>query len=218
MRIAQCFWVLGLAWLVTGCASARLVERTPDGGILALRGDRQKAMLKAEAEMSAQCGPNRYTILKEGEEVIGTDTYGSSETRQTRRGKVVSNSGASTRDAVEWRVYYQCNGGQAVAAAAEPQNPYPSPQQQYPQQPYPQQQYQQPQAQQPYPQQPYPQQQYQQPQAQQPYPQQPYPAQAPAQQRQYPQPGPRAQQPYPNQPQPQYPAPSYPVQPAAPAR
>jgi hypothetical protein len=120
--------IASLAALAAGCGAARLVSRNPTGGIFALEGDRNKAMEDAQQQMAAHCrGP--YTIVAEGENVVGTDTAQSNETYVTRDGTVVNQGGQSTRQATEWRVQYVC--GQAAPGQYGQQPVIPS--QQYPQ-------------------------------------------------------------------------------------
>jgi hypothetical protein len=135
---------LGLGLLlatIAACGTARVVQRTQYGGIIALQGDRGKAMEQAHKEMGAHCGPNNYSIIQEGEEVIGTDTVAQSNTDygedtayaegtqnsgnssstaggSSTRGGSSTNAASSTRDAVEWRVHYQCGGAPAGAGPA----------------------------------------------------------------------------------------------------
>lgn len=101
------------AALLAACGSARVVQRTTYGGIVALEGDRGKAMEGAHREMANHCGPGNYQIVQEGEEVVGSNTASSDETYATHDGTVVNQGGSSTRQAVEWRVHYQCGGGGA---------------------------------------------------------------------------------------------------------
>jgi hypothetical protein len=136
MRRALC--LASLALFAVGCGHARLVQRTQTGGTFALEGDRVKAMEDASAQMSAHCrGP--YTIVSEGENVIGSDTAQTDETFVTKDGTVVKQKGRSTRDAVEWRVEYVC-GNVAPGQYAQPPayDPYAQPQhpQGQPQDPY----------------------------------------------------------------------------------
>src|SRR5215208_4873248 len=96
---------VSLVSLAVGCGYARLVYRTQTGGTLALEGERDKAMEDAAQQMSAHCrGP--YTIVSEGENVVGTDRSASNETFVTKDGTVVNQAGESTRQATEWRVQY----------------------------------------------------------------------------------------------------------------
>jgi hypothetical protein len=110
------------ALLVAACGSARTVRRTQTGGTVALQGDQRKAMEDAHNQMSAHCGPNNYTIVEEGEVVVGTDSAGGEETYVAEDGTVVTEGGQSTRQATEWRVTYVCGQGQA---APPPQGPPP---------------------------------------------------------------------------------------------
>jgi hypothetical protein len=115
-------FVIG-AVLLVACGSHRVVQQTQTGGVIALNGDRGKAMEGAHREMAAHCGPGNYTIVHQGEVVVGQDTVASAETHEHREG-THSTAGQSTRDAVEWRVTYQC--GQAAPAPA-PMGPPPGP-------------------------------------------------------------------------------------------
>ena len=132
-----------LSALVAACGSARVIQRTQYGGTIALQGDRGKAMEQAHKEMGAHCGPGNYSIIQEGEEVVGTDTVARSDTdygEDTAYAEGTQNSGdssstaggsstrggsstqaaSSTRDAVEWRVHYQCGGAPAGAPGPGP--------------------------------------------------------------------------------------------------
>lgn len=71
----------------------RMVQRTPGGGVMALRGDHDAAMVKARTEMATQCGASAFTITQEGEEDIGVS---------------VSMNRRSARTDTEWRVHYAC--------------------------------------------------------------------------------------------------------------
>lgn len=133
---------LGLILALAACGSARVIQRTQAGGVIELQGDRGKAMEQANQEMSAHCGPNNYTIVQEGEEAIGTDTYSREDTSaaatQSRSGRTqyadqTTTGQQSTRTATAWRVHYQCNaaaGGPPMAqpAAGQPPPPPPPPQ------------------------------------------------------------------------------------------
>jgi hypothetical protein len=133
---------LGLILALAACGSARVIQRTQAGGVIELQGDRGKAMEQANQEMAAHCGPNNYTIVQEGEEAIGTDTYSREDTSagsQTSRSGRTTTAGStttgqqSTRTATAWRVHYQCNGAQgapppmAQQPAGQPPPPPPPP-------------------------------------------------------------------------------------------
>src|SRR5262245_11977187 len=120
---------LGLVLALAACGSARVIQRTQAGGVIELQGDRGKAMEQANQEMAAHCGPNNYTIVQEGEEAIGTDTYSREDTSaaatQSRSGRTQyadsSTQGqSSTRTATAWRVHYQCNGAGGGPPMAQP--------------------------------------------------------------------------------------------------
>jgi hypothetical protein len=130
---------LGLILALAACGSARVIQRTQAGGVIELQGDRGKAMEQANQEMASHCGPNNWTILQEGEEAIGTDTYtredtnaGSTTSRDGRHtsGGATTTGQQSTRTATAWRIHYQCNGAagpQPMPAAAPGGQPPPPP-------------------------------------------------------------------------------------------
>ena len=121
---------LGLIVALAACGSARVIQRTQAGGVIELQGDRGKAMEQANQEMAAHCGPNNYTIVQQGEEPVGTDTYTqadqSTTDRTSRNGRrntsnTQTQEVTSTRTAVAWRVHYQCNGAMPAAGQMPPQ-------------------------------------------------------------------------------------------------
>ena len=124
---------LGLIVVLAACGSARVIQRTQSGGVIELSGDRGKAMEQANQEMASHCGPNNFTIVQEGEEAIGTDTYSREDTNSTdhtsRSGRTTTNDQTtqgqtSTRTATAWRVHYQCNGaGGPPPAGGDPGAP-----------------------------------------------------------------------------------------------
>ena len=143
---------LGLIMALAACGSARLIQQTPQGGTLELQGDHGKAMEDANNQMAAQCGPNNFTIMQQGEEPVGTDTYvqqnDTTTDRTSRNGRRTTtdqqtNTVQSTRTATVWRVHYQCNGAMPAAAMQPPpppgdqQQPPPGPPQGPPQGPPP---------------------------------------------------------------------------------
>ena len=119
---------------LAACGSARLINQTQAGGTFALDGDRGKAMEDAQAQMAAHCGPGNFSIVSQGQAVIGQDTvaqedtqYGQNQSRNGRRTRGGSSTVAqsSTRDATEWRVEYACGagGGGAPPPAGPPGQP-----------------------------------------------------------------------------------------------
>lgn len=105
--------------LAAACGSARVLQRTQTGGVIELSGDRGKAMEQANADMASHCGPNNFTIVQEGEEAVGTDTYSREDTNsrehtsrsgRTTHDDTTTQGQTSTRTATAWRIHYQCNG------------------------------------------------------------------------------------------------------------
>jgi hypothetical protein len=125
---------MGLVVVLAACGSARVIQRTQTGGIIELQGDRSKAMEQANQEMASHCGPNNYTIVQEGDEAIGTDTYSQQNQQDTehtsRSGRTTTNDSQtqgvqSTRTATAWRVHYQCNNAGAPPPGGVPMGPPP---------------------------------------------------------------------------------------------
>ncbi len=125
---------LGLIMALAACGSARVINRNQAGGVIELQGDRGKAMEQANSEMASHCGPNNYTIVQEGEEAVGTDTYtreDQSAAQQTSRSGRTTTADStttgqqSTRTATAWRVHYQCNGAAGAPAAMPASAPAP---------------------------------------------------------------------------------------------
>ena len=117
----------GALFLASACGAARVVRQTQTGGEIALEGERQKAMEDAHAQMQAHCqGP--YTIVEQGEVVVGTDTVSADESYVDEDGTVVNEGGESTRQATEWRIKYVCGnaGPPPGPAAPEPYEPAPA--------------------------------------------------------------------------------------------
>jgi hypothetical protein len=129
---------LGLILALAACGSARVIQKTPQGGVIELNGDRGKAMEEANQDMATHCGPNNFTIVQEGDEAVGTDTYTRQDTsgqeQTSRSGRTTTNdqtttSQTSTRTATAWRVHYQCNtvGGPPPPGGAPPPGGPPPP-------------------------------------------------------------------------------------------
>jgi hypothetical protein len=111
------FVALGTATLAA-CGSARVVQRTQYGGVIALEGDRGKAMDGAHREMSAHCGSGNYQIVQEGEEPVGTVTEYGERTDHDRRGSS-SHGVQETTTKTEWRIHYQCGGADDPGPGAD---------------------------------------------------------------------------------------------------
>jgi hypothetical protein len=102
--------VAGGALLAAACGQARVVQRSQTGGVIALEGNRQKALEQAQQMMAEHCrGP--YTVVEEGEHVVGSVREGGEETFVAEDGTLVTHQGETTRDATEWRLTYVCGQG-----------------------------------------------------------------------------------------------------------
>ena len=79
--MTRAFLLLSLSIPAAGCVlgHAELVRRDMQGGVLALKGDRDEAMRDAERQMSAHCqGP--FTVVGEENAVVGTHTEAADQT------------------------------------------------------------------------------------------------------------------------------------------
>jgi len=101
---------------LTGCGAIRVVRRTKAGGEIALEGLPEKARVKANDYMSAQC-PSGFDILEEGEAVIGSESTASTTSGRSLFGQPSLNSRSSTTDKTEWRIKYECKGDNAKSGA-----------------------------------------------------------------------------------------------------
>jgi hypothetical protein len=70
--------------------TSRVVQRSSNGGVIELAGDRRLAMQFANEEMRLHCGAGKYVITQEGEESVGRGDGG-------------------PRTMTAWRIHYQCN-------------------------------------------------------------------------------------------------------------
>ena len=107
MKIA---WFALVAALLSACGSARVVQRTQYGGIIALEGGRGRARESARAEMAANCGDGNYRVISEGEEVVGTETTHTESTDVDGDGNYTE-SAETTKYLTEWRLHYECGSG-----------------------------------------------------------------------------------------------------------
>lgn len=110
-----------------GCGSARVIQRTQAGGVIELQGDHGKAMEQANQAMAGHCGPNNFTVVQEGEEAIGTDTFTredqATDSKTSKNGRrsstdTTTTGQQSTRTATAWRVHYQCGAPGAAPMGA----------------------------------------------------------------------------------------------------
>jgi hypothetical protein len=111
MRLAACAVAVLSA---TGCfmiqGRAEMVKRDKAGGVLALKGDRDKAMEDAKKQMSANC-PNGYEIVGEEMAKVGEETEGQEDTDFKRKGASKSTSSV-TQDVKEYRITYSCKAAE----------------------------------------------------------------------------------------------------------
>jgi hypothetical protein len=104
--------VMGV-WMVaalaaTGCMGhAELVKRDQGGGILALKGDREKAMADAKGQMAANC-PSGYEIVGEEMAKVGEATESKEDAAFEKKSASKSTSSV-TQDVKEYRITYKCN-------------------------------------------------------------------------------------------------------------
>lgn len=98
---------VAIAMGLTGCmGSAQMVKRDKAGGVLALKGDRDKAMDDAKAQMSAHC-PGGYEIVGEEMAKVGEATESEGDTEGTKKGSSTKASSV-TSDVTEYRITYAC--------------------------------------------------------------------------------------------------------------
>lgn len=97
--------------LLSGCATTRNVEYAPgkSGTVAVKEGIFGDARADADKKMRANCNGRKYTIIKEGESVIGHNTTNN----KNGGGFSLINFGdtegdSSTRNATEWRIKYRC--------------------------------------------------------------------------------------------------------------
>lgn len=96
------------AVLLTGCSSIRVVQKTPDGGVVALQGVQSGAREKADEYMRGQCG-GEYAVVEEGEAVVGSDTTA----RKTSTFLGPATQSHST-DRTEWRISFKCKNAKTA--------------------------------------------------------------------------------------------------------
>ena len=87
--------LFGAVLALAACGTARIVQKTPYGGVIELQGDHNKAMEQANEQMAAAC-PD-FIVVREGPEPIADTPEGSGTT--------------------VYRVRYQCGDGPPAAAA-----------------------------------------------------------------------------------------------------
>lgn len=124
--------IVGSLMTLVACGAARVIHQDQTGGVIELQGDHGKAMEQASQEMATHCGANNFTVMSQGEEAIGTDTYTredqSTDSKTSRSGRrsasdTTTTAQQSTRTATAWRIHYQCGGAGAPVGAGGPPPP-----------------------------------------------------------------------------------------------
>ena len=92
--------LIGAVLALAACGTARIVQKTPHGGMIELQGDHSKAMEQANEEMAAAC-PD-FIVVREGPEPIA-DSAGGSE-------------------ATVYRVRYECGDSPPTATPPPPRD------------------------------------------------------------------------------------------------
>lgn len=85
---------------------AEMVKRDKAGGVLALKGDRDKAMEDAKHQMASNC-PDGYEIVGEEMAKVGETTDSNEDTSFQKKGASKSTSSV-TQDVKEYRITYSC--------------------------------------------------------------------------------------------------------------
>lgn len=70
--------LIGAVLALAACGTARIVQKTPQGGVIELQGDHGKAMEQANEEMAAAC-PD-FIVVRDGPEPIADSPGGSGAT------------------------------------------------------------------------------------------------------------------------------------------
>jgi len=117
---------------LAACGAARVIHQDQAGGVIELQGDHGKAMEQASQEMATHCGANNFTVMSQGEEAIGTDTYTredqATDSKTSKNGRrsasdTTTTGQQSTRTATAWRLHYACGAAGAPVGAGGPPPP-----------------------------------------------------------------------------------------------
>ena len=118
-------WVFAVSAISVICAGcfmvqghAEMVKRDRQGGILALKGDRDKAMADAKGQMAGNC-PEGYEITGEEMVKVGEHTAAAEDTSVHKK-SLSTSSDSVTEDVKEYRVTYQCTTAAASAGGETP--------------------------------------------------------------------------------------------------
>ncbi len=104
----------------SGCSlgNYRVVKKTQTGGEIALLGVRDEAQEKANGYMASVC-PKGFTVLEEGEAVVGQVGEARSEKSRGMFNTQGTTTRSETQDKTEWRVKYQCKDAPEAKAAGK---------------------------------------------------------------------------------------------------
>lgn len=101
-------FLLGLCALSTiGCASARQVAVTPDGGVVAIPSPSGQSRQKALEIIGDHCRGG-YDITLEEEVPVGMRVERETSADLDRKDRLSSSERISTRTKTEWRIHYRC--------------------------------------------------------------------------------------------------------------
>jgi hypothetical protein len=95
--------LIGAVLALAACGTARIVQRTPYGGVIELQGDHNKAMEQANEQMAAQCA--NFIVVREGNEPGGA-----------------ADPPPGAPVATIYRVHYQCGDAAPPGAPPPPRN------------------------------------------------------------------------------------------------
>lgn len=108
IAIAIAVLALGGCFMIQG--RAEMVKRSKEGGVLALKGDHDKAMEDAKLQMASNC-PGGYEIVGEEMAKVGEKTQGV-EDSQYGKASHEKNSETVTSDVQEYRLTYECQSSE----------------------------------------------------------------------------------------------------------
>src|SRR5687767_1323912 len=109
---------MGGCFMIQG--RAEMVKRNKEGGVLALKGDRDKAMEDAKVQMASNC-PSGFEITGEEMAKVGEKTEGVEDT-QYDKGSHEKSSESVKSDVQEYRITYECQSADASTATAGGEN------------------------------------------------------------------------------------------------
>ena len=116
------FAVSALAVVCGGCflvqGHAEMVKRDREGGILALKGDHDKAMADAKGQMAGNC-PDGYEVTGEEMVKVGERTEAAEDTSVERK-SLSKSSESVTEEVKEYRVSYKCTTAAASSGGETP--------------------------------------------------------------------------------------------------